>query len=159
MGLSGAQSLITVFGIGTGSVAVGGLLLRDGLRWLNESLESRRGPSVMGRIVSSRLTPRDMPADDGSYSRTWILEVVFEYQVKGRAFRGTRTTVFTSHLSAVWQARKYHAGEPARVFFDRSDPESAMLDPRLTVWRPWLYIVAGASCVIGGVLALTKLGS
>jgi hypothetical protein len=158
MGLPSAQSVIAVFGIGTGSVAVGGLLLRDGVRWLNESVESRQGPSVMGRIISSRLTPRAMPARDGSYSPTWTLEVVFEYQVKRRTFRGTRTTVFTSYLSAVWQARRYQAGDAARVFFDRADPESAMLDPRLTIWRAWLYIVAGAGCVVGGVLALTRLG-
>jgi hypothetical protein len=155
--LATAQSLITVFGIGTGSVAVGGLLLRDGLRWLNEALERRRAPSVVGRILSSRLTPRDVPADDGSYSRTWNLEVVFEYQVKGRVLRSTRTTVYTSYLSAVRQERKHAAGATVRVLLDRTDPESAMLDPGLSVWRPWLYILAGAGCVIGGVVALTRL--
>ena len=155
--LSTAQSLITVFGIGTGSVAVGGLLLRDGVRWLNAALENRRAPSVVGRIVSSRLTPRDVPADDGSYSRTWNLEVVFEYDVKRRAFRRTHTTVFTSYLSAIRQERRHAVGAAVRVLFDRTDPESATLDPGLTVWRPWLYIVSGATCVVGGVVALTRL--
>lgn len=159
MVLSSAQSVITVFGIGTGGVAVGGLLLRDGLRWLNDSIEARRGPSVIGRITSSRLTPRDVPASDGSYSRTWNLEIMFEYEVKGRVLRGSRTTIFTSYLSATWQARKYHTGATARVFFDRRDPESAILDPRISVWRPWLYILTGSSCVVGGVFALTRLAN
>lgn len=159
MVLSSAQSVIAFFGIGTGSVAVGGLLLRDGLRWLNESLENRRRPSVVGRIVSSRLAPRDVPASDGSYSRTWSLEIVYEYAVKGRVIRTDRATVFTRYLPAVWQARKYHTGASARVVFDRRDPEAAMLDPRIGIWRPWLYILAGASCVVGGVAALTRLGN
>jgi Protein of unknown function (DUF3592) len=157
--LSTAQSLIAVFGIGTGSVAVGGLLLRDGVRWLNEAVERRRAPSTPGRIISSRLAPRDVPADDGSYSRTWNLEVVFEYQVKGRVLRGTCTTVFASYLSAVRQERKHAVGAAVRVLFDRTEPESAVLDPRLTLWRPWVYIIAGAACVIGGVLALTRLAA
>ena len=157
--LSTAQSLITVFGIGTGSVAVGGLLLRDGVRWLNEAVERRRAPSAVGRIISSRLAPRDVPADDGSYSRTWNLEVVFEYQVKGRVLQSSRTAVFTGYLSALRQERKHAAGAAVRVLFDRTDPESATLDPGLTVWRPWVYILAGASCVIGGVLALTRLSA
>jgi hypothetical protein len=155
--LSTAQSLITVFGIGTGSVAVGGLLLRDGVRWLNEAVERRRAPSAIGRIISSRLAPRDVPADDGSYSRTWNLEVVFEYEVKGRMLRSSRRTVFTGYLSAVRQERKHAAGAAVRVLLDRTDPESAILDPGLTVWLPWAYIIAGATCVIGGVVALTRL--
>ena len=154
---SSAQSLITAFGVGVGSVAIGGLLLRDGLRSLNEVFEKARGPSVSGRVVSSRQTSRDVPADDGSYSRTWQVEVVYEYEVKKRSFRGTQTKVFTRYLAASRHAARYEAGTAVRVFVDPREPDAGVLDPRLTVWRPWLYIVAGASCVVVGVTALTRL--
>lgn len=157
--LSTPQAVITIFGVGLGGVAVGGLLLRDGLKWLNEALEKRHAPSVPGRIVSSRLAPRDLPADDGSYSRTWYLEVAYEYRVRGRPYRATQTMVFTGYLAATRQARRRETGAEVRVLFDRTEPDNAVLDEGLSVWHPWLYILAGASCVVGGVVALTRLSA
>jgi hypothetical protein len=156
---SSAQSLIAVFGIGLGSVAIGGLLLRDGVLSLNEVIERGRGPSVMGRVITSRQTTRDVPADDGSYSRTWQVEIVYEYRVRGRPYRASQTMAFTSYLAAVRHAGSYETGVEVRVYVDPREPDSAVLDPRRTVWQPWFYIVAGASCVIVGVVALTRLAA
>ena len=157
MTVSSAQSLITVFGIGIGSVAIGGLLLRDGVRSLNEVLEKARGPSVTGRVVSSRQTARDVPADDGSYSRTWQVEVAYEYEVKRRKFFARQTRGFTSYLAASRHLARHPTGADVRVFIDPREPDRGVLDPRLTVWRPWLYIFAGAGCVVVGIVALTRL--
>jgi hypothetical protein len=159
--LSSAETPITVLGIGLGSLAIAGLLLKDGLKSLNKSRERRRGPSAPGWIISSRLVGRDIPAEDGAYSRTWRLDIVYEYPVRGRLYSGTRITAeplsFNSWLYAVWKARKYRSGAAVRVYFDPSAPDRAVLDPRLTGWSTWFYLLAGASCAVAGIMALAQV--
>jgi hypothetical protein len=159
--LSSAETPITVLGVGLGSLAIGGLLLKDGLKSLNESLERQRGPSARGWIISSRLVGRDTPAEDGTYSRTWHLDVVYEYPVRGRLYSGTRITAeplsFNSWLYAAWKARRYRSGAEVRVYFDSTAPDRAILDPRLTVWSTWFYLLAGSSCAVAGIMALARV--
>jgi hypothetical protein len=154
--LASAEPPITLFAVGVGALLFGAFFLRDGLRWLSESLERQRGPSVPGRIISSQLVDRD--SADPDQSRTWYLHVVYEYTVDGRLYCGTRITPgrtwFNSWWHAMWQARKYELGAEVRVYFDLAEPDRAILDPRLTVCSLWFSLLAGVSCLVAGVVAL-----
>ncbi len=158
--LSGTEPPITVFAVSLGGLVVGALFLRDGLRWLKESFERRRGPSVLGRIISSQLVDRQSPHPDERRHR-WRLHVIYEYSVRGRLFCGTRIAPgppwFKGRWYATWQAQRYELGSQVRVYFDPAAPDRALLDPRLTVWSPWLSLLLGASCAIAGMLGLTSM--
>ncbi|MFN2564945.1 MAG: DUF3592 domain-containing protein [Gemmatimonadaceae bacterium] len=154
--LAATEPPLTRFGLGLGALAIGALLIRDALRSLGEAAERRHGPTAPGRIVSSRVQGPSGPDLD-----TWYLHVVYEYAVDGRPYSGTRIAPtqqsFGSWWSAMWHARKYEPGAEVRVYFDRAAPDRAILDPRLTLWTPWMFLLTGAGAVLWGTLELTGL--
>jgi hypothetical protein len=159
--VAAAEPPITIFAVSIGSLLVSILFLGKGLRWLNESLERGRGPSVLGRIISSQVVDRPTRSVDGP-DKTWRLDVAYEYSVGGREFVGTRISPgapwFNSWLYATWQARKYELGASVRVYFDPTAPDRAILDPRLTVWSPWIFLLIGIVCAVVGTSGLTGIG-
>ena len=158
-----AMPPITVFAVSVGGLVIGVLLLRDGVRWLNESLERRDGPSVLGRIVESRVVGRMAPGPDGRAERTWHVQLAYEYQVRGQRFRGSRVAPGASWLGGGWWratslARRYQSGAEVRLYFDPSAPEEAVLEPRLATWSPWVVMLLGAGFAIGGAMGLAGVG-
>jgi hypothetical protein len=151
--LVSSQAFITRFGLGLGCVAIGVLLIRDALRSLAESADRAHGPTALGRIVSSRVQGPSGPDLD-----RWDLHVVYEYEVKGRRYSGTRVAPshqsFDGWWSAIWQSRKYEPGTKVRVRFDPAAPDRAILDPRLTRRTPWLLLLGGLGFAIVGALEL-----
>jgi hypothetical protein len=156
-----AEALITVFAVSIFSLLISVMFLGKGLRWLSESLERRRGPSVTGRIVSSRVVDRETRSAEGD-ERTWHLDVAYEYSVGGRQFVGTRIAPgepwFKSWAYATWQARRYEPGALVRVYFDPSAPDRAIVDPSLSLWTPWIFLITGVVCGLIGASGLTGIG-
>jgi hypothetical protein len=151
--LAATEPALTRFGVGLGGVAIGVLLIREALGSLAQSVDRRRGPTAPGRIVSSRVQGPSGPDLD-----TWYLHVVYEYEVKGKRYSGTRIAPthesFNSWWSAMWRARKFERGTDVRVYFDPAAPDRAILDPRLATSRAWILLLGGAGLAIGGVLEL-----
>jgi hypothetical protein len=151
--LAAAEPLLTRFGVGLGAVAIGVLAIREALRSLGESVNRRHGPTAPGRITSSRVQGPSGPDLD-----TWYLHVVYEYQIKGRRYTGTRIAPvhesFKSWWSATRRARRFEPGTDVRVHFDPAAPDRAILDPRLSTSPAWILLLGGTGLAIGGVLEL-----
>lgn len=151
--LAATEPMLTRFGVGLGCVAIGVLAIREALRSLRESVDRRRGPTAPGRIISSRVQGPSGPDLD-----RWDLHVVYEYEVKGRRYSGTRIAPmhqsFNGWWSAMRRARKLGPGTQVRVHFDPAAPDRAILDPRLATSPAWILLLGGAGLAIGGVLEL-----
>lgn len=132
------------------AVAVAGVVL------LRRAARARRGPSVRGRIVVSRMIERESN-DSEKVSRTlYYPEVQYQYVVDGREHAGTRRGYYDAAVNWEGYAQgvvaRFPVGTEVDVFFDPHDPQEALLDPdggRLFSW----------SAVLGGlVVALAAVG-
>ena len=132
------------------AVAVAGVVL------LRRAEKARRGPSVRGRVVVSRIVERESN-DAEKVSRTlYDPEVQYQYVVNGRPLAGTRRGYYDAAVN--WEGfaegvvAKLPVGTEVDVFYDPNDPQQALLDPAGGRMLSW-------GAVLGGlVVALAAVG-
>jgi hypothetical protein len=94
--------------------------------------ESRRWPSVRGKVRSAQivrgLSPRD---EDGQRDEYFDVEVEYEYRVRGKEYVSTRYSFDTGHYlrydDAMSALRGIAAGREVAVYYDPLRPERAVL--------------------------------
>jgi hypothetical protein len=103
-------------------VAAGGFFLFASVEGILQGLRSSSWPTARGRISESHFK-------SSSSSRGGPSGVVrFAYEVDGHWYESDRVTAASSSASADALSR-YRVGTPVTVYYDRSDPEWAVLEP------------------------------
>ena len=100
----------------TSALLIGLSLCLIGVVYVIRAVMSARWPSVEGRILQSGNEPGDQ------------MLVVYEYEVNGKRFEGSR--IFSAPLAPADRSeiRKYEEGARMRVFYSERRPGSAYLE-------------------------------
>jgi hypothetical protein len=100
----------------TSALLIGLSLCLIGVVYVIRAVMSARWPSVEGRILQSGNEPGDQ------------MLVVYEYEVDGKRFEGSR--IFSAPLAPADRSeiRKYEEGARVRVFYSERRPGSAYLE-------------------------------
>jgi hypothetical protein len=122
-------------------VAAGGFFLFAGVQGVLQGFQSNGWPTTRGRISESHI--KSSPSSRGGPSGV----VRFAYEVDGHWYESDRVTAVSSSASADAPAR-YPVGTVVTVYYDRSAPESAVLEPGV---RQGSFIMAlfGLAIILG----------
>lgn len=124
-----------------------------------ETLGKIVGSSVEERYSEGGVAPGDLSV--GGY--VYKPQVIYEYEVGGRQYRGTRFNVSESARLKKWAeeiVNKYPVDAKITVFFNPEKPERSVL----TKWLPFDYyvivllgsLVIGVGCIGGSLYALKR---
>ena len=127
------------------------ILFLFGIRNLERDYRSLHWPVTSGviRSVSMHGAPFNGPgADQNSY----YSDIVYDYQVAGASYSGTRVTfgglwLIYNNGSNKSQVRavldRYPVGKQVSVYYDPNAPETAVLEPKITdrTWTPLVFSV------------------
>jgi hypothetical protein len=106
-------------------------LLVQGARSLWFRSESRRWPSVRGKVLVARITPGYELDEDDRRVEYFEVEVQYEYRVNGKPYIGTRHSFgserFSTYDDAIDALHGISAGREVAVYYDPSLPERAVL--------------------------------
>lgn len=125
---------------------------------LLEQSRSRSWPSVPGVIDRSGVKHSCGGRGGGAYAP----DVEYSYAVNGRRFHGNRRRVYDrTCASREWArdfaAREYPVGTVVTVYFNPSDPSSAVLYPGETWTGTWLFttllVVIACVCAAGAYVS------
>jgi hypothetical protein len=113
----------------------GGAVLVVGLRELHSIREASRWPSTEGTVESSEVKSeiRETREDNRTRRRReYFAEVVYQFEVDGRSYRGQRlrfaSVVSDSPAAAERDVAAHPVGSSVRVYYDPAQPEESVLD-------------------------------
>lgn len=123
------------------------LLAVFGVYFAWSGLESARWPEAVGTVVQTRIRTSVSMRDrhtSTARDREYYPEVVYHYTVGGKEFRSSRFALGETHPKyreredAATAAEAFPLGSTVPVYYDPSDPESAVLQQGSTVgsWVP-----------------------
>lgn len=104
-------------------------------------------PAVEGRIVDSRTVRTH---------RNRRLHLTYEYQVQNRTYRGHKATLWSDPVpgyAALGSEKQWPPGQPIRVYHHPTQPERAVLDPRISTTRKVMTVLATALSGFGVLAA------
>jgi hypothetical protein len=117
-------------------------------------------PTVQGKVRSAevlRETKRDTSSSTRRESTTYRPDIVYDYEVNGTPYSGNRVGVLHVGSSNPRKAEdvvaRYPVGSEVTVFYDPSDPQTAVLEPGVS-WFSYMPIVGGTVFVLAGILML-----
>lgn len=142
------------------AIIVGATFFWFGWTRHSQSSASQSWPSVVGKVVSSKVTEHTR-RKSGVLKRSYRPDIVYEYEVEGSRFRSDRIGFMdsssTSRGHAEDRVKEFAVGKAVTVYFDPSDFEEACLD-RSVGWMPWLMMGCGAVIVLVGLRITTAGG-
>jgi Protein of unknown function (DUF3592) len=102
------------------------------IAFIRMDLQSRRWPTVEGKITASR-TEREATGYDSNHhmSHAWVPEIRYGYEVGGMQFQGKR--IGNSIYSSSWRggaqrvAHRFPSGKAVSVHYNPADPSQAVL--------------------------------
>jgi hypothetical protein len=138
-----------------GVVLIGVAVTVSGVILLRRAEKARRGPSVRGRVVVSRMVEQESN-DDEKVSRTlYRPEVHYEYVVEGRQLIGMRRGYYDAAVNwpsyAEGVIARLPVGAEVQVFYDAADPQQALLDPDGGRMFSWGAVVGGLVVALAAV--------
>lgn len=106
-------------------------ILIQGARNLWFKGESRKWPSVRGKVLVARIVPGYELDDDNRRQDYFEVEVQYEYRVKGKAYVGARHSFgserFYKYDDAIDALHGIAVGREVPIYYDPSQPERAVL--------------------------------
>ena len=130
-------------------VLLGIAMLPFGVRNFHDSFTSKSWPTVEGVIKHSSI---------GGSGDTFHADILYEYTVDSTDYVGTKISLSDYGLSNPSHARKisnrYPAGETVKVYYKKSDPGNAILEPGLRFTAILLllfsliFILVGARAIV-----------
>ncbi len=113
------------------------------------SVRSASWPTVEGAVLTSKLEMQQ-----GNKGPTYSARITYDYQVKGRHYDGSRLAFGALSSSMGYEQGildRYPVGGKVRVYYDRSDPAEAVLEPGLH-GGTWVCFGVGTVFVLSGVM-------
>lgn len=119
-----------------GKWIVGGIVVGVGFLMWRAYLDrqaSPQWPSVMGRILDSRVVAQNESNDGASFTREWRIDLNYRYTVNGHTYQNNRIRAllprFGSEAEALSIQRRFPAGAEVPVYHDPAKPQSSVLIP------------------------------
>lgn len=136
---------------------VGGTFFFLGWTGYSQAKQSQKWPTVSGEVVSSKIVEVSRKKS-GKVKISYKPEVVYEYEVEGKAFRNDQISLSDGSSSirsfAEGVVEEYPPGKKVSVHFNPNDMEDSCLSTDVG-WVNWLMMAVGAgTAIIGGNLAL-----
>ena len=140
---------------------VGAGLAYWGWTVLQKAQASTTWPSVQGEILASDVNY--WSDEDGDYYQP---EVTFEYTVADRRYEASRInfssdTSYNTNDDAQAVTNRYPVGQTIPVYYDPTEPDTAVLEPGATAGSYLLLGIGGffilLSLIIGPIIALSSL--
>lgn len=156
---SGKQSFrLLTAGASLLALALGIFLVVVGLRYVSGGGKVGKWALADGRILSAEIAEREsMDAESKMVSRTPIIR--YEYEVEGKRYESQR--VSNVGLTSNWSPEidellgRYPAGSEVWVFYDPSDPSSAVLEP-VAKLPDYARIMVGLLLIVLGIGGLIR---
>lgn len=130
-----------IFGLGSGIYFVRSLVRQHALKhW----------PSTRGEILESKLEENS----DG-----WYPYVRYSYSAQGKSYASDQLYFYSCNEAPAKRARTYllpyPVGKAVTIYYNPRNPEEAVLDRRLPLWRPlfWLIFTSFFLAIGAGILA------
>ena len=133
-----------------------------GISNLERDRSSLHWPSTSGIIDSATLERSGLNGPNARFNHFWA-DISYDYQIAGVSYHGTRVSFgglwrgIDFNRSDKWRATRvldhYPKGKQVTVFYDPSDPATAILEPKITD-RTWISLAFGVIFLSWGVLPI-----
>ena len=134
-------------------VILGGFLLWQVLK----GLKAKNWPTVLGKVLASRVTTSVSYDDDGDRSITYGAEVSYRYVVEGFEYNGNRRSFADYSSSSIRRAEKivaqYMPGTEVTVYYRPDEPDESVLEPGTNMVM-FVFLLLPAIFLVIGVLGL-----
>ncbi len=132
---------------------------------LAEVSAARRWPATTGKILSSGIAARRKPSQPRGDSVANYPEVVYEYRVGGRRYRGERVSIgeAAGNFGVEETLARYPAGAAVQVYYNPANPAEAVLERELPpqfargITYASLIFLGGAAILLFSVTNVPKL--
>ena len=142
-------SLLRKRGIPVACFCGGIYFLSMGVRMARLARASRTWLTASGRVREAGIATSDFEGP------VYGAALVYEYEVGGRKYSGSRITLYDAPSSNRTQAEsllaRYPVGSDHPVYYDPDKPEFAVLQPGATLWH-YLPFLGAASLIANSVL-------
>ena len=129
---------------------IGGIFLLLFGSYVKEDNQSKKWPSVPGKIISARVQKGKVYVSHG-YQTRYTPKITYSYSVNGAEYEGDRlgNGIFISRSrdSAKSWARKYPAHMVVTVYYNPDDPGKSVLEP-VNSYNIFGVIAGGLLCLI-----------
>jgi Protein of unknown function (DUF3592) len=152
----GSNVQIVMQVLGGGLIAIGAFVAYGTLRTRVKTTTSRRWPTVTGAVIVSEVAARPERNASGRPTKVYRADIQYQYQVSGESFTsetvalgGSIETSSRGRFDA--QVARYPVGRKVRVYYDPSDPATAILEPGELGGVFNMMMVALGFLVVGGL--------
>lgn len=144
---------------------IGGLLTVGG--WftafsIGKPLRDRAVASAAWPVTDGRINRSELERFKDRGKTMYTADVVYEYALDGKTFRGDRVWFGDSARSSdqgVWRraVERYPKGKVVQVHYDPADPAECVLEPGATWSGSIVYLIGLGFLAIGGLILLSAL--
>ena len=124
--MGGLTILLTIIPVAVVVLILGTIVRRSS----SQVNASKSWDSTVGKVLMSQIEMRRVTGSHGAHNSPYPV-VVYEYEVMGRRFQGTRISFGTEvggSLAAPRTLQKYPAGSTVTVYYNPQNPAEAVLE-------------------------------
>ena len=120
--------------LGGGLFAIGAFIAYGTVRTRVKTATSRSWPTVTGSVIVSEVTVSSQRNSSNQPIKLYGTDIQYDYQVGGQSFTGNSVTLGGT-IETNKRGRndalvaRYPCGRKVRVYYDPSDPATAILEP------------------------------